>query len=109
MRLRFANGAAVSCGQADGDWQPIDGERWEEWVSRPHRVLGDVRVNGEIWMGTLTRLHASMKRRILVWSAADPYEMDVLQYHPDYRILVGLRYGQAGTNIWRTKTGCRLF
>jgi membrane peptidoglycan carboxypeptidase len=82
------------CGEPDEETSRVDIDQWWDWVrgaaSRP--ALRDTVVGGEIRMGTLTQLHASMKRRILVWSAADPYELDVLQYHPDYRILVGLRY-----------------
>ena len=82
------------CGDPGEDLNAIDAEMWGAWVSgeAPKPKIHDAIVGGEIRMGTLTKLHASMKRRILVWSAADPYEMDVLQYHPDYRILVGLRY-----------------
>jgi membrane peptidoglycan carboxypeptidase len=33
-----------------------------------------------------------MKRRLLVWQSADPYDWSVLQFHPDLRTLMALRY-----------------
>jgi membrane peptidoglycan carboxypeptidase len=84
----------LACAEPDEGVSAVDLDQWWDWVrgAVPRPVLRETMVGGEIRMGTLTQLHASMKRRILVWSAADPYELDVLQYHPDYRILVGLRY-----------------
>ena len=82
------------CGVEDDAADTLTNEKWMDWVrgDEPMPAIRDALVGGEVRMETLTRLHASMKRRILIWSAADPYEIDVLQYHPDYRILVGLRY-----------------
>jgi len=55
-------------------------------------LVSELRVDGSVSIGTLTRLHAAMKRRLLVWTGADPYDWDILQFHPDFRTLVGLRY-----------------
>ena len=87
-------GDVLVCGEPDDEISRVDMDHWWDWVrgAVPRPIVRDTVVGGEIRMGTLTQLHASMKRRILVWAAADPYELDVLQYHPDYRILVGLRY-----------------
>ena len=67
---------------------------WLDWVRelRPMPTPSSVRVDDELSLGTLSRLHQSITRRLLVWGSADPYDWTLLQYHPDMRTLVGLRY-----------------
>ena len=43
-------------------------------------------------LSTLRALRRAMARRMLVMQTADPYDFEVVQYHPDFRVLVGMRY-----------------
>ena len=81
----------VRCG---GDGAELTDADWSDWVRgfREPPVASDVVVGDALTLGTLSRLHAIMKRRMLVWGSADPYDWSILQYHPDMRTLVGLRY-----------------
>jgi len=81
----------VHCG---GDGLELSLEHWSDWVGgfRDLPIASDVVVGDALTLGTLSRLHAIMKRRMLVWGSADPYDWSILQYHPDMRTLVGLRY-----------------
>ncbi|MFT4974454.1 MAG: penicillin-binding protein 1A, partial [Myxococcota bacterium] len=49
-------------------------------------------VEGRLSVGTLRRLDRIARRRALVMEAADPYSWSALQHHPDFRLLVGIRY-----------------
>lgn len=88
-----ASGELV-CGVVSDGTAAIGAEHWWAWVRgvSPRPDLQQVRVNNSIQIGTLARLHASMKRRLLVWQSADPYDWSVLQFHPDLRTLMALRY-----------------
>jgi penicillin-binding protein 1A len=89
-----ASSGRLLCGQDLSGSAPVNADAWWSWVRGEADVpsVSDLQVNGSVSIGTLTRLHGVMKRRLLVWAGADPYDWDVLQYHPDFRTLVGLRY-----------------
>ena len=55
-------------------------------------VADEMRVDGRLSMETIRAVQRSAKRRELVLAEVDPYDLKVLQYHPDFRILVGIRY-----------------
>ena len=76
------------------DTRAVEVSDWLDWVRglSPAPEPASVLVNGELSLGTLTRLHGVITRRLLVWGSADPYDWSLLQYHPDMRTLVGLRY-----------------
>ena len=84
----------VVCAREDKASRAIDAADWLDWVRdlRPAPSLASVRVDGEVTLATMVRLHGIMKRRLLVWGSVDPYDWSLLQYHPDMRTLVGLRY-----------------
>ena len=53
----------------------------------------DLAVDGRpLTVGTLRRLSRATKRRALVLEGVDPYSLEALQHHPDFRLLVGLRF-----------------
>jgi hypothetical protein len=85
---------ALHCVSGPEGLSPISAWHWLDWV----RGLADLPpaaatpVGAGLTLGTMTQLHAAMKRRLLVWGDADPYDWNILQYHTDMRILVGLRY-----------------
>jgi membrane peptidoglycan carboxypeptidase len=89
-----ASTGRLLCGQHPSEGSPVTPDAWYSWVRGEAAVpsVSDLRVDGSVSIGTLTRMHAAMKRRLLVWAGADPYDWDVLQHHPDFRTLVGLRY-----------------
>jgi penicillin-binding protein 1A len=89
-----AGEASIGCGDMGPEWTPIDAP-FLDWVGLGGVADWDdaaVSVNRGIPLSLLAELHGMMKRRLLVWEGADPYEMDLLQYHPDYRVLVGMSY-----------------
>ncbi|RME28651.1 MAG: hypothetical protein D6798_01905, partial [Deltaproteobacteria bacterium] len=89
-----------------GALQPGCGEQGEGWAEVGEHLLGaiadgvrlplgdgaDMPIEGRISRELLDRLDRIMARRLLVLQQADPWSLDVLQYHPDYRQLVGMRY-----------------
>jgi membrane peptidoglycan carboxypeptidase len=100
LSLSMEDGTLV-CRAPEVEGEAIDAERWWSWVRGEIEVpdLKRVRVDGAIRLGTLARLHSAMKRRLLVWTGADPYDWSVLQFHPDLRTLVALRYmGKVASN-----------
>jgi penicillin-binding protein 1A len=49
-------------------------------------------IQGRLSVGTLDAIERAMKRRALVLAGADSYDWEVVSYHPDFRLLVGMRY-----------------
>lgn len=84
----------LHCQRDSPELRPVTTEDWQDWVSGARDVpdTAAAQAAGGISLGVLTQLHAAMKRRLLVWGSADPYDWSILQYHPDMRTLVGLRY-----------------
>ncbi|MEC9388795.1 MAG: transglycosylase domain-containing protein [Myxococcota bacterium] len=89
-----ATTGVVGCSKVSETMLPLDAEAWWRWVvgEEPFPNIQEVRVDGAIRIGTLAQLHSGIKRRLLVWQGADPYDWSVLQYHPDLRTLVAMRY-----------------
>jgi len=82
------------CTSSTTDSREIEVADWLDWVRglNPAPTPSSVFVDGEVSLGMLSRLHGTITRRLLVWGSADPYDWALLQYHPDMRTLVGLRY-----------------
>lgn len=82
------------CTEREGGARDLEVDDWLDWVRElsPAPEASRVLVDGELSLGTLSRLHGIITRRLLVWGSADPYDWALLQYHPDMRTLVGLRY-----------------
>jgi membrane peptidoglycan carboxypeptidase len=86
----------VVCGTAPKDALPIDARflaGLQEGLALPV-ALDDASlvIDGRLSVATLDAIDRAMKRRALVLDGADPYEWDVVSYHPDFRLLVGMRY-----------------
>jgi penicillin-binding protein 1A len=90
------NGDSVQlgCDVPGEEWRAISMDDWQALVAGSFRLpdAATTQIGGSVSLGTLTRLHGIMERRLLVWSAAQLYDEEILQYHPDYRTLVGLKY-----------------
>ncbi|MGB0640157.1 MAG: transglycosylase domain-containing protein, partial [Myxococcota bacterium] len=89
-----ADDIQLGCDVSGEEWRNISVSDWQSWVDGSVRIpdSASAQIGSSITLGTLTRLHGIMERRLLVWSAAKLYDEEVLQYHPDYRTLVGLKY-----------------
>ncbi len=89
-----------------GVLQPGCGEQGEGWADVGEHLLAAIEdgvrfplgdgaampIEGRISRELLTRIDRMLARRLLVMRQADLWSLDVLQYHPDYRQLVGMRY-----------------
>ena len=53
---------------------------------------GDISVEGRFTVASLQALDQSARRLALVAAERDPYSWEALQNHPDFRLLVGIRY-----------------
>jgi penicillin-binding protein 1A len=87
-------GLELACGRVEG-WKPID------MATLTSLSLGQVRLAGGLPRMVLVDglpsevlddLGQTMPRMRGVLTMAGAYDMDRLQYHPDFRILVGMRY-----------------
>jgi membrane peptidoglycan carboxypeptidase len=92
-RLGVLDGA-IQCGFDSRVHSPVNEALWMDWVMGLVRVpvTAKVEVAPGLSLGLMAQVHGAMKRRLLVWGSADPYGWNILQYHPDMRSLVGLRY-----------------
>ncbi|NOY24949.1 MAG: hypothetical protein GXP62_03665, partial [Oligoflexia bacterium] len=96
LRLRPYGGTLqLGCGDTGEGWATV-GEHLlaavAEGVQIPLGPLNQMRVDGRLRRDTLQRLRRGMTRRALVLRQADLWSLDVLVYHPDFRLLVGMRY-----------------
>ncbi len=65
---------------------------------------GALLLSGGVSAGTLAELGRISQRRKLVLESADPWDFDTLQYHPDFRVLVALRYVAAEARAFGVDT-----
>jgi penicillin-binding protein 1A len=99
LRIRIDGPALeLACGPAVG-FTPLDAVVLAELAAEGGPELpdvGEVLVPGGLGDGlrlsTLLALRRAMARTSLVLEAASPYDPAVLQYHPDFRMLVSMRY-----------------
>jgi penicillin-binding protein 1A len=96
LRVRaVAERLEVACGDPGEDWVPVDDVLISTLAQGAGPELAskeDVQVRGAVSLGTIVALRRSLERRALVFEDADPYSIDVLVYHPDFRALVSMRY-----------------
>lgn len=93
-----AEGAlSLACGEAAPEgWRPLSLADLEA-VGRAQVTLAPgepeaLRIEDRLTVGALLQLDRSARRRALVMAERDPYSFEALQYHPDFRLLVGIRY-----------------
>ncbi len=98
LRLLSRGGRlVVVCGVAPKDALAIDARLLaglQQGLALPVD-LGDegaMVIEGRLSVATLAAIDRAMQRRTLVLAGADAYEWDVVSYHPDFRLLVGMRY-----------------
>jgi len=85
----------LACGEADDKWGRVT-DRLLLLVARgasaPFSDPEEMWVDGRLRMSTIKTIRRGMERRLLVFQGVDPYELEYLQHHPDYRRLVNMRY-----------------
>ncbi|MCK6506572.1 transglycosylase domain-containing protein [Myxococcota bacterium] len=96
LRLRPAAGRMeLGCGEVGEGWATV-GEHLlaavAEGVQLPLGEVSAMQVDGRLRLDTLQRLRRAMSRQELVLRQADPWSLDVLVHHPDYRQLLAMRY-----------------
>ena len=98
LRLLSRGGRlVVVCGTAPKDALAIDARLLsglQLGLALPLDLADDgaMVIEGRLSVGTLDAIERAMKRRALVLAGADSYEWDVVSHHPDFRLLVGMRY-----------------
>ncbi len=88
------DGLTLACAVTPPEgFAPLTGEQLDA-ISRGALSLApvDLLVDGRISLQTIDDVQRTARRRELVLGDVDPYDLKVLQHHPDFRILVGIRY-----------------
>ncbi|MEL6341872.1 MAG: transglycosylase domain-containing protein [Myxococcota bacterium] len=89
--------AVIGCAEDEVEgWRPLMALDLEA-LGRAQMVLSnktvaDISIEDRLTVGVVRRLEGNAKRREAVMQGADPYSPEVLRFHPDYRLLVGIRY-----------------
>ncbi len=96
LRVRGGlTGLELACGSAPGDWRQVDAALLTQAASGGLSLAGglpSMAVVDGLPSAVLQDLNDSMPRLRGLLSVADPYDITRLQYHPDFRMLVGMRY-----------------
>ena len=96
LKVRPWHGALeMACGKTDDAWAPVSAHLLASLAAGNGVPLGspdDMWVDGTLRRSTIRSTRRAMVRRLLVLQAAENYGYEVLQYHPDFRILVHLRF-----------------
>ncbi|MFT5683140.1 MAG: penicillin-binding protein 1A [Myxococcota bacterium] len=88
------DGLTLACAVSPPEeFAPISAEQLDA-ISRGSLAIAptELRVDGRLTLATIEAVERAAKRRELVLGEIDPYDLKVLQHHPDFRILVGIRY-----------------
>ena len=91
---REGSALAVGCAAAvPEDWQRMSPALLDD-IGRAVVSVEEVElsVEGRIALSTLRQTRNTARRWELLLADVDPYSMDALRYHPDFRLLVGIRY-----------------
>jgi len=92
---RGLSGLELACGRAPGDWSKVDQSLLQEAASGTLTVAGglaSMTVVDGVPSAVLQDLNDTIPRMRGLLSMTDAWDMQRLQYHPDYRLLVGMRY-----------------
>lgn len=85
----------LACGAPDDSWVPVDATLLRRLASpsAPRVPRADaILLDGRLPLSVFARIQRAREKRALVLQGQDPYDFAVLQYHPDFRTLVGLRH-----------------
>jgi membrane peptidoglycan carboxypeptidase len=92
---RGATGLELACGEVSGDWFPVDAALLSSVAHGRTQLAGGlpkmVVVDG-LPSEVLDDLNETMPRMRGLLSVTSPYDLERLQYHPDFRALLGMRY-----------------
>lgn len=97
LQVRFVGSSLeLGCGAQPGEgWLAVDDTLLETLEASPPAEIPesfDPVVGGRVRASTLAAVRRAAQRRVLVLEGGDAYDLDVLQYHPDFRQLVAMRY-----------------
>ncbi len=86
-------GLRLGCGEvAEPGWRAVDDALLTAIAAGAAVPTADeVWLDGRLRAGLVRRLERVRQRRELVVAGQDPYSLEVLQHHPDFRTLVSLR------------------
>ncbi len=88
---------ALACGRAPAGFEPLPPEALAlatadaVAASLSEEGMDDLLLDGRLHYGTLRRLRAALDVRLAQFEGLDPWDPEVLLYHPDWRTLVGVR------------------
>lgn len=77
----------LACGRLPEGFTPVD-----PLAPLPPTAEGDLLVDGRLHLSTLRGLRAGLDRHRATLGSRDPYDPEALYDHPDFRVLLGIRY-----------------
>ena len=92
---RGVMGLELACGEVEGDWVALDQAMLQAVAQGQLQLAGDLprmTVVDGLPTEVLDDLNETLPRMRGVLSVTNPYDLARLQYHPDYRMLVGMKY-----------------
>lgn len=98
VRVRFTGGGvALACGdQREPGWLALDAAVLEGLAASPPTDpvadAVDPVLGGRVRASVIDEVSRGAQRRLLVLEGGDAYDLEVLQYHPDFRALLAMRY-----------------
>jgi membrane peptidoglycan carboxypeptidase len=101
------NGDALSCGIGRAGWGPVSAETLADWSARRGEGLPErdaVLLRGRLPLGTLDGLIAGAQRWALVLSSQDAYDFEVLQHHPDFRLVLSMEAMSAAAQAFGVRS-----
>lgn len=88
-----AGGFSLNCGRAPEGWAAV-GDSLAMKLGNPELppVRSDIALHGRIHGSTIKAIRAAIEGRKLRVEGVDPYDPELLYWHPDFRQLLGMRY-----------------
>ncbi|MFM2246886.1 MAG: hypothetical protein RL071_2960 [Pseudomonadota bacterium] len=98
---------ALSCGEAGPGWLPVDDALLGAWATDGAPTLPaaeDARLRGRLRLADLEDLLSRKRRWELVLAEQDPYDFEVLQHHPDFRVLLSMQVMSGAARAFGVQT-----
>ncbi len=84
---------ALACGRVPEGYEPVDEALLESLGDRDRPVRGDVWLDGRLHASTVRAIREAIDDRLEdLGGELDFYDPELLYHHPDFRVMLGLRY-----------------
>ncbi|MBL8616469.1 MAG: transglycosylase domain-containing protein [Deltaproteobacteria bacterium] len=98
---------ALACGEAGPGWVSVDDALLATWASIGAPSLPaaeDARLRGRLRLADVEDLLSRKRRWELVLAEQDPYDFEVLQHHPDFRVLLSMQVMSGAARAFGVQT-----